>query len=128
MKTILIGYGNVGKALHEILKEHDILVDLIVRASGIFSGNGVKIDTIDNFDTYVDIHTIAFISIPSDASPAKNLSYYLTILERGGLVITCEKSVLTHYWHILKPYKNRLWYSATVGGNSGILPELHRYE
>jgi len=37
MKTILIGYGNVGKTLHEVLKEHGIEVDLIVRQGGIFS-------------------------------------------------------------------------------------------
>lgn len=127
MKTILIGYGNVGKAVYEVLQENGISVDLIVRASGIFSWEWIQIDTIDNFDTYVDSHTVAYISIPSDANASKNLPYYLTILERGGLVITCEKSVLAHYWHILKPYKNRLWYSATVWWNSGMLPELHRY-
>lgn len=127
MKTILIGYGNVGKTIHEVLTEHGISVDLIIRSNGIFSPSGEKIDTIENFDKHVDNHTVAYISIPSEQNAAKNLPYYLTILERGGLIVTCEKSVLAHYWHILKPYMNRLWYSATVGGNSGMLPELHRY-
>lgn len=128
MKTILIGYGNVWKTLHEVLKENGIEVDLIVRQSGIFLWNGEKVDTIDNFDKHVDKYTVAYISLPSSANAAQHLSYYLNVLEKGGSVITCEKSVLAHYWHILKPYRNRLWYSATVGGNSGILPELHRYE
>lgn len=128
MKTILIGYGNVWKTLHVVLKEHGIEVDLIVRQRGIFSSNGEKIDTVDNFDTHIDKYTVAYISVPSDADASKHLPYYLRILEKGGYVVTCEKSVLAHYWHILKPYKNHLWYSATVGGNSGILPELHRYE
>ncbi len=101
---------------------------MIVRQSGIFSSNGEKIDTIDNFDSHVDRYTVAYISVPSVLDASKHLSYYLSVLEKGGSVITCEKSVLAHYWHILKPYRNRLWYSATVGGNSGILPELHRYE
>ncbi len=103
-------------------------MDLIVRQSGIFLSNGEKIDTIDNFDMHVDKYTVAYISVPSSADAAKHLYYYLSILEKGGHVITCEKSVLAHYWHILKPYRNHLSYSATVGGNSGILPELHRYE
>lgn len=128
MKTILIGYGNVGKALHQVLWEHDIEVDMIVRQPGIFSSNAEKIDTIDNFDSHVDRYTVAYISVPSAPDASKHLSYYMSVLEKGGSVITCEKSVLAHYWHILKPYRNRLWYSATVGGNSGILPELHRYE
>lgn len=127
MKTILIGYGNVGKALHQVLWEYGIEVDMIVRQSGIFSSNGEKIDTIDNFDNHVDRYTVAYISVPSVSDASKHLSYYLSVLEKGGSVITCEKSVLAHYWHILKPYRNRLWYSATVGGSSGILPELHRY-
>lgn len=110
------------------MKENGIEIDLIVRQSGIFLSNGEKVDTIDNFDTHVDKHTIAYISLPSSTNVAKHLPYYLSVLEKGGFVITCEKSVLAHYWHILKPYRNRLWYSATVGGNSGILPELHRYE
>lgn len=101
---------------------------MIVRQSGIFSSNGEKVDTIDNFDIHVDRYTVAYISLPSSANAAQHLPYYLNVLEKGGSVITCEKSVLAHYWHILKPYRNRLWYSATVGGNSGILPELHRYE
>ena len=128
MKTILIGYGNVWKTLHEVLGENGIEVDLIVRQFGIFSSNGEQIDTIDNFDTHVDKFTVAYISLPSSAHATQHLPYYLNVLEKGGSVITCEKSVLAHYWHILKPYRNRLWYSATVGGNSGILPELHRYE
>lgn len=128
MKTILIGYGNVWKILHEVLKENGIEVDLIVRHSGIFSSNGEIVDTIDNFDTRVDKYTVAYISLPSSINAAQHLPYYLNVLEKGGSVITCEKSVLAHYWHILKPYRNHLWYSATVGGNSGILPELHRYE
>lgn len=127
MKTILIGYGNVWKTLHEVLGENGIEVDLIVRQSGIFSSNGEKIDIIDNFDIHVDKYTVAYISLPSSANAAQHLPYYLNVLEKGGSVITCEKSVLAHYWHILKPYRNRLWYSATVGGNSGILSELHRY-
>ena len=127
MKTILIGYGNVGKAIHEVLREHAVSVDLIVRKSGVYSADGYLLDTIDKFDSYVDGDTMAYISVPSDADAMKNLGYYLSVLEKGGSVITCEKSVLAHYWHVLRPYMNCLWYSATVGGNSGILPELHHY-
>lgn len=108
MKTILIGYGNVGKMLHQVLNEHGIEVDLIVRQSGIFSSDGEKINTIDRFETYVDKYTVAYISVPSFPDASKHLPYYLTVLERGGHVITCEKSVLAHYWHILKPYRNCL--------------------
>lgn len=113
--------------LEKVLEEHSLQPDYIVRKSGIFSPNGQKIDNVDNFDKYVDNDTIAYISTPSNDAPG-NLGYYLTVLEKWGYVVTCEKSVLAHYWHILFPYKNRLWYHATVWGNSGILPELHRYE
>lgn len=82
MKTMLIGYGNVGKALHGLLKEQGTAVDMIVRSTGIYAPDGQKLDTIDNFDTYVDRHTLAYISIPSERDATRHLAYYLTILER----------------------------------------------
>ena len=54
--------------------------------------------------------------------------YYRDSLGKGASVITCEKAVLAHHWDLAQAYPEQLRYSATVGGNSGILPALDAYE
>jgi len=112
-KLILVGYGNVGKELEKVLDENGIAVDLIVRS--------------DNTDAYaenVDDESAVFISVPSKGDGSEMLHYYTDALERGACVITCEKAVLAHHWELVKKYQGNIRYSATVGGDSGILPAI----
>src|SRR3989344_901648 len=127
-RTTLIGYGNVGKRLKDLLSRNNISIDHIVRSTGIYDVKGDKIDEKDNFCKYIDEDTVVFISLPSVGDGSDILNYYLKSLEQGVGVVTCEKAVLANNWELMKKYKNKIKYSATVGGDSGILDAISDYK
>lgn len=126
MKIILIGSGNVGGEVEKVLAEKTIPADLVIRSSGVYS-KGSHIDTNNNFAKYVDAGSVVFISVPSRGDGSEMLDYYLKPLEIGARIVTCEKAVLAHHFEIVQKFKGRIQYSATVGGNSGILPAISDY-
>ncbi|HEX5774671.1 MAG TPA: hypothetical protein VFY28_01775 [Candidatus Paceibacterota bacterium] len=115
-KIVLIGYGNVGTEVEKVLLENGHQVDGIVRSSGAQEP--------DLFDE----HTIAFISVPSRGNGDEMLHYYTNALERGARIVTCEKAVLANHWQLVTDHPGRIKYSATVGGNSGMLPAISDFE
>ncbi|MDO8514143.1 MAG: hypothetical protein Q7S50_01205 [bacterium] len=127
MKVVLIGYGNVGKEIEKVLLENNISVELIVKSSGIYSKHS-KIDTNDNFANYLDAESELLISVPSRGDGSEMLDYYLKPLEIGACIVTCEKAVLAHHWGLVQKFRGQIRYSATVGGNSGILPAVSNYQ
>ncbi len=127
MKVILIGSGNVGGEVEKVLVENNIPVALVVRSSGVYS-NGSQIDTSDNFAKYVDAESMVCISIPSRGDGSEMLDYYVKTLELGARIVTCEKAVLAHHFDLVQKFNGQIRYSATVGGNSGILPAISDYQ
>ncbi len=126
MKVILIGHGNVGKHIEEVLAEHQVGVDLIVKSTGVYAA-GKKILDNNDFRQHVGDDTVVFISVPSVGDGAAMLHYYTDSLERGARVVTCEKAVLANHWNLVDDYRKQLRYSATVGGDSGILPAINAF-
>ncbi|MBI5457335.1 hypothetical protein HY971_01235 [Candidatus Kaiserbacteria bacterium] len=126
MKIILIGSGNVGKEVEKVLAENGIPVELVVRSSGVYS-KGSFIDGNENFAKYVDAGSVLFISVPSRGDGSEMLHYYVESLALGARIVTCEKAVLAHHFELVQEFKERIRYSATVGGNSGILPAVSDY-
>jgi homoserine dehydrogenase len=121
MKIIIVGYGNVGKALHKVLSDNNITVDLTVSNDGIFDANNLKLDSVSEFGNYVEKDTVVFISTPSYGVGEISSIYYIKSLENGASVVTCEKAFLANNWDFVNKYPSKIKYSATVGGNSGIL-------
>jgi len=128
MKIILVGYGNVGKEIHEVLSEQGLSVDFVVRTGGIYNSTDSKLDGPENFHKYVDKDSVVFISTPSVGKGELSAKYYKKSLEAGAKVITCEKAFLPNNWNVVLNYPGRIKYSATVGGDSGILDAVADYE
>ncbi len=121
MKIIIAGYGNVGKALHKVLSDNGLTVNITVSDSGIFGANNLKLGNISEFGNYVDKDTVVFISTPSKGIGEISSLYYVKALENGACIVTCEKAFLANNWEFVRKYPNKIRYSATVGGDSGIL-------
>lgn len=128
MKIILVGYGNVGKEIKNVLDKNKIVTNLIVRSNGIFNLNNIKIDEIENLPNYFDSETYVFISIPSKTDGKEASPYYLNALRNGTKIITCEKAFLANHWNKIEKNIKQIKYSATVGGNSGILNAITSHE
>jgi homoserine dehydrogenase len=109
MKVILIGYGTVGKEVEKILHENNIPVTSIIRSKDVLDKN------------FLDAETFIFICAPSKGSGKEIAHYYLDAFEMGSKIITCEKAFLANHWDQIKTHKHHIRYSASVGGNSGIL-------
>jgi homoserine dehydrogenase len=128
MNIILIGYGNVGKALHQVISANGLTVDTIVRMSGIYSDENIKIGEVDNFSNYLNKgDAVVFITVPSKGDGQLAASYYMKTFESGASVVTCEKAFLASHWSLIMPHIHQIQYSATVGGGSGILNAINDY-
>ncbi|KKU53307.1 MAG: hypothetical protein UY24_C0015G0002 [Parcubacteria group bacterium GW2011_GWA1_48_11b] len=128
MKIVLVGHGNVGKELRRVISENGLEVNLIVQKDGIYDTRGLRINEIDAFPLYIDKQTFVFIAIPSNGDGEEAGVYYSESLKRGANVITCEKAFLAHNWSVVKKHRKNIKYSATVGGDSGILPAVSAFK
>jgi homoserine dehydrogenase len=120
MKIMLIGFGNVGKEVKKVLEKHHFTIGYIVKSSGLYKDE-VKIAEKESFYNYVDNQTFVFISLPSADTGERIENYYVKSLDCGARIITCEKAFLANHWEVVKKHNGKIRYSATVGGNSGIL-------
>lgn len=127
MNIVLIGYGNVGKEIKKVLEENGFIVDSIVRSDGVYDSNNTKVDEKEFFSKYINKESVVFISTPSIREGEISADYYRKSLEEGARIVTCEKAFLAHNWELVKNYPNKIKYSATVGGNSGILSAVSAY-
>ncbi len=127
MNITLIGYGNVGKEIAAVLKENNIPVDYIIRSNGVYDSKGL-IDAKENFAKYIDSDSFVFISVPSRNNGEEVSGYYIKCLEKSARIITCEKAFIANHWGAVQKFKNHIKYSATVGGDSGILDAISGYE
>jgi homoserine dehydrogenase len=116
MQVILIGYGTVGKEVEKVLKEKGVRIDSIIRSRDVLNKDGL------NSDTYI------FICVPSKETGEGVAHYYRDAFEKGAKIITCEKAFLANHWAEVADYREKIKYSATVGGNSGILDAVSSYK
>ena len=127
MKLILIGHGNVGAEVEKVLLEQGLKVDYVIHGSGVFK-QGSLVDTNEHFATYIDSESVLFISVPSIGDGSVMLPYYQKSLEAGAKIVTCEKAVIANHWDLVRQNEGSIRYSATVGGDSGILPAIASYQ
>ena len=116
-KIILVGYGNVGKEIEKVLRANGVAIDLIVKS-----------DNAQEYLKNLDDQTVVFISVPSRGDGSEMLHYYTEALNRGTHIVTCEKAILANHWELIKRHPEKIRYSATVGGDSGILPAIRNFQ
>ena len=126
-KAGIIGFGNIGKKLYEKLLENGWGVTFIVTSEHIFVGNPDNPkDKSENWLNYCRDVDIVFLAIPTFDDGKTALDYIVAVTEKGIPIVTCEKGALSNYFAELKPILNRIGYSATVGGGSGMIHFLKR--
>ena len=116
MQVILIGYGTVGKEVEKVLNERGVRIDSIIRSRDVLDKNCL------NSDTYT------FICVPSKETGEGVAHYYLDAFEKSAKIITCEKAFIAHHWDEVVNHLDKIKYSATVGGDSGILDAVSSYK
>ena len=123
----IIGFGNIGKKLYEKLLENGWKVTFIVTSEHVFgdSPDNPK-DKSENWLNYCRDVDIVFLAIPTFDDGRTAFNYITAVIEKGIPVVTCEKGALSNYFAELKPILNRIGYSATVGGGSGMIHFLQR--
>lgn len=126
-KAGIIGFGNIGKKLYEKLLENGWIVAFIVTSEYVFAGStDVPKDKAENWLHYCHNVDVVFLAIPTFDDGKIALNYITAVTEKGIPVVTCEKGALSNYFAELKPILNRIGYSATVGGGSGMIHFLKR--
>jgi len=123
----IIGFGNIGKKLYEKLLENGWKVAFIVTSEQVFVGNtDVPKDKSENWLNYCHDVDVVFLAIPTFDDGRTAFNYITAVTEKGIPVVTCEKGAISNYFTELKPILNRIGYSATVGGGSGMIHFLQR--
>ncbi|MBU1876740.1 hypothetical protein KKA72_00065 [Patescibacteria group bacterium] len=123
-KIALIGYGQIGRGVEKRAHEKGWTIPIILRTSGVYNFRQEKIAESANWLGYfsrkeIDVAVIC-ISTLDDGTIAY---YYINrLLENGISVVTSEKGAWGNYGPELKPYINRIGYSAVVGGGTRMLP------
>lgn len=138
IKTGIIGLGCVGKELvRQITARHwDVVFAAdnknIYRIIERFTDDELvkQVAAPFSYGEYPDFIKQAgldalFLAIPSRSDNIA-LFYAYHALKRGIAVITCEKNLLSDCSLTVEPWlkKNRIGYSATVGGGTMMLPEI----
>ena len=111
MKALIVGNGNVGKALSQVLSTEGC-------EHYFFNGRTVNAE----FIRQAKWADVIFITISTKGKGLEALSYILCCVEIGKIVITAEKAAIAHHWNIVRPYLNRnIGFTTTVGGASNPL-------
>lgn len=121
VKIGLIGYGRIGQEVKKRALQKGWAVPVIAITTGIYDSEEKKIDELDNWLKYfkkVDIAVLC-ISTLDDGTIAYN--YIKNLVENGIPVVTSEKGALGNYFPELKPWIDKIGYSATVGGGTRML-------
>lgn len=123
----IIGFGNIGKKLYEKLLENGWKIAFIVTSEHVFVGNiDAPKDKSENWLNYCHDVDVVFLAIPTFDDGRTAFRYITSVTQKGIPVVTCEKGALSNYFAELKPFLNRIGYSATVGGGSGMIHFLQR--
>jgi len=113
-KGIMVGFGNVGKALaKELISLNKIEIIAVITSKGVYKlknnwrselnnlaneyprGNREKIDILDLINEFIP--DIAFVTIPpSYYNGEPNLSIYNTLIDNNINIITADKTCLLY--------------------------------
>ena len=105
MKALIIGKGNVGRAMSEILA-------LVGWQSCFFTGRAPD----DRFVEAARDADIVFLAISTKDKGEIEFGYIMKCLELGKPIVTCAKGALAWHFDELKPHLDKIGFSTTVGG------------
>ncbi len=123
MKVGIIGIGKIGSELSKRIthKGREIIT---AKTSGVYISGGKKIAELSDWlDSFRDLD-ITCLCIPTLDDGKIAYGYIKALTENDKPVVTCEKGALGNYFSELKPWIERIGYSATVGGGTRLLPWL----
>ena len=124
LKALLIGYGNVGKAVADRLDQID------VEPIGMIKSDSLVHDMDSNKPISTDTGAwktlkpdIVFLTMPSTEDGIAAHGYISHFIKSGVPVVTAEKGAMANYFDELLPHVDRLLgISATVGGGTRMRP------
>ena len=120
IKVGIIGTGRIGTELLKRGTEKGWEI-ITATASGVYAGEGEKIGELDNWFEYFRKLDIICLCIPTLDDGEIAFRYIKPLVENGKPVVTCEKGSLGNYFPELKPWIDKIGYSATVGGGTRLL-------
>jgi len=113
----VIGFGKIGPSLYKRLVRTGYNVPFIVISSGIYEPRlGRKIGERSDLKAHLNDVDVACLTISTKDNGETARDYILEVLSLGIPIVICEKGALSNFYSELKPYLNRIGYSATVGG------------
>jgi homoserine dehydrogenase len=127
IKALMIGYGNVGKAVSDRLNQINAEVIGIIRSDSLVhrsmdSNTPISTDTGAWKTLKPDI---VFLTMPSTEDGIAAHGYISHFIKSGVPVVTAEKGAMANYFDELLPHVDRLLgISATVGGGTRMLQVL----
>lgn len=126
MKVGIIGAGSIGSELYRRVTSAPLNWDVgfILRSDGVYKGLDEKIDELKNCESYYKDIDLAFLAIPTLDDGKTAFNYMSQLLEKDIPVVTCEKGSLSNYFQELRKWKDKIGYSATVGGGTRMLKYL----
>lgn len=112
MKILIVGTGAIAKGLAKLIHSRHGDWEIL-----FFSSK----DNRGHFNKVLKCSDLVCITISTKDDGQAATSYILEALRAGKPVVTCEKGALSEHFSKLRPYLNRIGYTATIGGGSGML-------
>jgi homoserine dehydrogenase len=125
MNIAIIGAGTIGAEVYKQALRQNWTIQYIVRRDGIYRNLKDKIDELANLARQNKVDLV-FVAVPSNKQTS-SYRYFHMYLQRGIPIVTAEKSALAHYFFKLRPYLDKIGYSATVGGGSRMIQYLESF-
>ena len=124
IKIGLIGYGKIGKEVGKRALQRGWTVPVIVEISGVY--NSSMKQKIAEPSGWLDCFQkenvdIAVLCIPTLDEGTTAYNYIKNLVEKGIPIVSSEKGAIGNYFPELKPWMDKIGYSATVGGGTRLL-------
>jgi len=120
----IIGAGNIGSELHRKINNLEWNTEFILKDDGVYNNLNEKIDVLGNYKKHCKKIDAVFLAIPTLDDGKTAFGYMSYFLERGTPIVTCEKGGLGNYFPELRRWKDKIGYSAAVGGGTRMLRYL----
>lgn len=134
----LIGLGNIGQEIIRQTSQPGVAQRLglagrpefIATSEAILGPDGRTKTTFQRLSDVPHLPEVLFVAIPSSDDGQVALDYIKPALEKGSLVVTCEKGALANHFAKLQKLSdnfNRFGVTATVGGGTRLLNVTREY-